>query len=91
MGKVAGDQISILNKNIPKLSFVLLIGAIGVCVISPIPVISTLVGIVYAVISFVTLYKIYRIFAENNAVLYCILSIIISVTAPFFVYSALYV
>ena len=85
---IAGDQVKIFNKNIPKLGLVLLIGGICIVVLSVIPVINLLVCIAYAVIYCVTLYKIYRIFAENNAVLYTVFSIIVDVTAPFFIYFA---
>ena len=88
MGRIAGDQVKIFNKNIPKLGLVLLIGGICIGVLTVVPVINLLAGIAYAVIYCVTLYKIYRIFAENNAVLYTILSIVIDVTAPFFIYFA---
>jgi hypothetical protein len=88
MGKIAGDQVTIFNKVIPKLGLVLLIGGIGVCVIYIIPIINLIAAIAYAVIYIVTLYKIYRIFSEDNAVLYTILSIVIDVTAPFFIYFA---
>lgn len=88
IGRIAGDQITVFNKDIPKLGLVLVIGAIGVSVISAIPVIGFLACIAYLVIYVVTLYKIFRIFAESNAVLYCILSIVINVTAPFLILAA---
>jgi len=88
MGRIAGDQVKIFNKNIPKLGLVLLIGGICICVLLVVPVINLLACIAYAVIYYIALYKIYRIFAENNAVLYTILSIVIDVTAPFFIYFA---
>ena len=85
MGKIAGDQITLFKKDIPKLGLVLVIGAIAIGIISAIPVIGQLACIAYAVLSFATMYKIYRIFAEKNAVLYLVLSIIINVTAPFLI------
>ncbi|HVI41034.1 MAG TPA: hypothetical protein VM577_10260 [Anaerovoracaceae bacterium] len=88
MGRIAGDQVKIFNKNIPKLGLVLLIGGICIGILTVVPVINLLACIAYAVIYCVALYKIYRIFAENNAVLYTILSIVIDVTAPFFIYFA---
>lgn len=88
IGRIAGDQVTIFNKTIQKLGLVLLIGCICAGVISAIPIIGFIACIAYAIIYFVALYKIYRIFAENNAVLFCILSIVLSVTAPFCVYFA---
>lgn len=88
VGRVAGDQVTIFNKTIQKLGSVLLIGCICACVISAIPIIGFIASIAFAIIYFVALYKIYRIFAENNAVLFCILSIVLSVTAPFLIYFA---
>jgi|GEM_PF-1574173 hypothetical protein len=86
MGKIAGDRIKIFDKDIQKLGMVLLIGAICVGVLSFIPVIGTLLAIAYAVLYFVALYKIFKIFSENNAALFCVLSIVINVTEPFFIY-----
>lgn len=88
LGKIAGDQVTIFNKVISKLGVVLLVGGICIGIISFIPIIGLLAGIAYAVIYFVALYKVYRIFAENSATLYLVFSIIISVTAPFFIYFA---
>ncbi len=88
MGKIAGDQVTIFNKVIPKLGLVLLVGGIGVYIITFIPFINIIAVIVYAVIYIVALYKIYRIFSEDNAVIYTVLSVIIDVTAPFFIYFA---
>jgi hypothetical protein len=83
MGKIAGDEVTIFQKKIPKLSLVLLVGAIATVIISSIPVIGQLVCIAYAVLSFVAMYKVYRIFAEGSAVLFIVLSIVINITAPF--------
>ncbi len=88
MGRIAGDRVTIFNKDIEKLGFVLLIGGICMGVISSIPVIGFLACIAYAVIYCVALYKVYRIFAEDSAMMYCILSIVINVTAPFFIFFA---
>ena len=83
MGKVAGDEVTIFQKKIPKLSLVLLVGCIAIMIISGIPVIGQLAAIAYAVLSFFSMYKIYRIFAESSAVLFIVLSIVLNVTAPF--------
>ena len=87
-GRIAGDQVTIFNKDIPKLGLVLLIGALVTCFLSWIPVIGFLICIAFAVIYCVALYKIYRIFTESNAVMFCVFSILINVTAPFFLFSA---
>jgi len=88
LGRIAGDKITIFNKVIPKLGLVLLIGGIAIGAISFIPYINVLAGIAYAIVYYVALFKVYRIFAEDSAVLYLVFSIIINVTAPFFIYSA---
>ena len=83
MGKIAGDEVTIFQKKIPKLSLVLLVGCIAIMIISGIPVIGQLAAIAYAVLSFFAMYKVYRIFSESSAVLFIVLSIVLNVTAPF--------
>jgi hypothetical protein len=88
LGKIAGDQITIFNKVISRLGLILVIGGICTAVIGFIPYLNFLVGIAYAIIYYVALYKVYRIFVEDSATLYLVFSIIINVTAPFFIFFA---
>jgi hypothetical protein len=88
LGKIAGDKITIFNNDIPKLGLVLLAGGIGSAILSGIPVIGFLIVIAYAVVSYVALYKIYRIFTVNSAVLYLVLSIVLCFTSPFLIFFA---
>ena len=83
MGKVAGDEVTVFEKKIPKLSMVMLIVTIASAVLSSAPLIGPLASLASLVLAIIVTYKIYRIFAGSNAVLYTVISFVIFVTAPF--------
>jgi hypothetical protein len=88
IGKIAGDQVVIFNKVLPKLGRTLLIGLLLVFIFSSIPFAGLIMIIAYSIVYLTALNKVYKIFDKEHAVTFIVLSIILEITASFFIFFA---
>ncbi|MGI6113760.1 MAG: hypothetical protein ACOYEJ_06525 [Mahellales bacterium] len=86
LGKLVGCEVNIGSWKIEKLDMVLLIGSIIVLVLSWVPVLNVILGIAYAVLYFFALHKLFTIYKPDQAVLWLVLSIILSFMGPIFIF-----
>lgn len=75
LGQLIGT-IDFGDKKIDNAPMVLLVGSIGVIVLSYMPVIGTLASLVFLVLTVASLYKLYLLYKPGSEVLYLVLSII---------------
>jgi len=82
-GKIAGDRVTIFGKELKDVSIVLLAITLAAGAFSMVPIIGVLLSIASIVMYYTTLYKVLRIFKEESAVLYLVLSIVFAITILF--------
>lgn len=83
LGKIAGDRATIFGKELRDVSIVLLAITLAAIALSIVPIIGVLLSIASIVMYYITLYKVLRIFKEESAVLYLVLSIVFAITILF--------
>ena len=86
LGKLVGCEVNIGGWKIEKLDIVLLIGSIIVLVLGQVPVLGLILGIAFAILYFFTLYKLFSIYKPDLAVVWLVLSIILSFMGPIFIF-----
>ena len=87
LGKIMNDRFAIGSKIIPNAAIVLLIVPIAGILLSMIPMIGWIFTIVAAVLIYIALYRLYKLYDPKHAVLFLVLSIIFAVTQPFFIFA----
>lgn len=81
MGKLI-KTIELGSNKWEQAELILVIAAAGSIILGAIPVIGTIVSLAVAVLSILVMYKIYKMYAPDNAMLYLILSIVFAIIAP---------
>lgn len=71
---------------IPNIELVLSLGFFAVVVLKFIPLIGWLIGAAYAVLCILSLYKLFKIYRPDQAVLWIILSIVLPFMGPIFIF-----
>lgn len=85
MAKLAGD-VSIGSMKISNNYIVLPVGAALVAFLPEIPVLSNIIVVAYMILFLITLYKLYKNYRPDNAVLWIVLSIIFGFLIPIFLF-----
>ena len=78
--------VDIGGYKVPRIELLLPIGAAAAFILSPIPLLGTIICIAYAVLFYFALYKLFYIYRPAQAVLWLILSIVLFFTMPIFVF-----
>ncbi|MGL4283041.1 hypothetical protein [Eubacterium aggregans] len=87
MGEVMDDKVAIGSSVIPYAKWILLLGSIVTGLLAMIPYIVWIFSILYLVYYYCAIYRLYKLYKPDNAVLYLVLSIIFGITMPFFIFS----
>lgn len=87
MGKLVNEKVVFGSWVIPYAHVLLPVLPLVCGLLSRIPYIGWLFLIVSLVYSYVAIYRLYRLYKPQNAVLYLVLSIIFIITQPFFMFS----
>ncbi|ALU15854.1 hypothetical protein ACH52_3107 [Eubacterium limosum] len=87
MGKIINEKVAFGSWVIPYAHVFLPLLPFAGGLLSMIPFIGWLFPIAYAVYYYGALYRLYRMYKPENAVLFLVLSIIFAITQPFFLFS----
>lgn len=79
-------NIKIDSYEIPRIELVLPIGCLLTMLLSPIPLIGWIINIAYFVLCLLTIFKLYKMYRPNQAVVWLILSIILPFMGPIFLF-----
>lgn len=79
------EDLQIFNYDIPKIEVVLPVGSLVVGILGAIPVLGQLIAIAFAIVSIAALYKLFKMYRPESAVLFTVLGIILGL-APVFVF-----
>lgn len=81
IGKII-ETIELGEKKFENAALILTVG----CFVSIVPIIGSLLALVYMVVVYISLFKLYKMYAPENATLYLILTIFVGVAMPFIFY-----
>ena len=87
MGKIINEKVAFGSWVIPYAHVFLPLLPFASGLLSMIPFIGWLFPMAYAVYYYGALYRLYRMYKPENAVLFLVLSIIFAITQPFFLFS----
>lgn len=87
MGKIINEKVAFGSWTIPYAHIFLPLFPFASGLLAMIPFIGWLFPIAYTVYYFGALYRLYRMYKPENAVLFLVLSIIFAITIPFFLFS----
>lgn len=88
-GELIGDTVPLFSSDvdIPYAKWILSIGSIIVAALVQIPYIGWVISVLFLIYGYLTMYRLYRLYNSERAVLFTVLSIIFSVCMPFFLFS----
>ena len=79
-------SLKIDSYQIPNIQLVLPIGFLLTIILRPTPLIGSAVNIAYFILCLLAIYKLYKIYRPNQAVVWLILSIILPFMGPIFIF-----
>ena len=85
MGLLIGDRVVLFDREITNVGMILVVGSIVAPMLNVIPVIGTLIFLAFIVFQYYIIYKLFESYGDNP-VLHLVLSIIVPVLFPVFIF-----
>lgn len=87
MGRLVNNVVPMGSIMLPNAQIFLMIMPVASAVLAAVPVLGVILSLVTAVYFYLALYRLYKLYNADKAVLFIVLSIIFAITIPFFIFS----